>query len=115
GAFAGVAPHQGYRGIKVQGLAYVLEVVVVTAEVVVGDDEGGALLFEPVDGVPGVLEAAGVDQDDRAERSGEEPVPEEPEAFLARSAEQIEHRGRVHGDAAEVEGHGGGVFVLDPA
>ncbi len=72
------------------------------------------MVFEPVDGVPGVVEPAGVDEDDRAERAGEQPVPQEPEPFLAGRAEQVQHHLLVEADPAEVERDGGGGLVGGP-
>ncbi|AWZ08407.1 serine/threonine protein kinase [Streptomyces sp. ICC4] len=113
-AGARVAEHQRDGGREVEGGADLLRGVLGSAEVVAGHDEGRAVVFEPVDGVPGVGEAPGVDEDDGAEGAGEEPVPQEPEPLLAGGAEQVEHVVGVEGDAAEVEGHGGGVLPGDP-
>ncbi len=83
------------------------------AEVVAGHDERRAVVLQPVDGVPGVGHPAGVDEDDRAQGAGEEPVPQEPEPLLAGRAEQVQHHLLVEADPAEVEGDRGGGLAAD--
>jgi hypothetical protein len=51
-------------------------------------------------------------QDQRAERAEGQLVPEEPEAVLARGAEQVDGEALADVDAAEVHGHGGGRLGL---
>lgn len=67
---ARVAVYERYVGVEVERVPDGLRGEVLAAEVVAGHDERGAVLFEAVDGVPGVVEAAGVDEDDRTERAG---------------------------------------------
>ncbi len=70
-------------------------------------DERGAAGLQPVDRVEGVVEPAGVDEHDRAQAAHEQPVPQEPEPFLAWRAEQVEHLLVGEADPAEVEGDRG--------
>ena len=71
------------------------------------DDERDAEVLEVVDGREAFLEAAGVDEDDCADRAADQLVPEEPEAVLAGGAEEVEGHVGVDGDPSEVHGDGG--------
>ena len=64
---------------------------------------GHAVLLEVVDRREAVLDAAGVEQDDRAQRALDEVVPEERVAVLPGRAEQVQPQRLVEADPAEVE------------
>lgn len=110
----GVAQDDGHLGPEVERSADLVRLVAVGAvELVDGDDESDAAPFEEVHRGEAFGEAPGVGQHDGSEGALGEFVPHEPEAFLARCAEQIEHVLLGEGDAAEVHGDGGGRLGLD--
>ena len=85
-AVAGVAEHDGHVGRHRQRLAHLARVVAVHAvEEVDRDDERDAEVLEVVDRREAVLDAAGVDEHDAADRAPHQLVPEEQEAVLARA------------------------------
>jgi hypothetical protein len=76
-----------------QRLPHVLRVEPLAAvEVVDGDDVRQPAALEVVERGEAVLEAAGVGQDDGADRAAHQVVPHEPEPLLARRTEQVEHQ-----------------------
>ena len=78
------------------------------------DQERDVVLLEVVDRREAVLDAAGVQQHDRAERAVDQVVPEEREPVLPGRAEQVEQQRVVQGDPAEVQGHGRGGLRRTP-
>src|SRR5262245_47100868 len=74
-----------------------------SVEHVDGEQEGYLVVFKVVHGRIAVLDAASVDQHDRAEGALDQVVPDERESVLTRRAEQIEYRAVVHGDSTKVE------------
>jgi hypothetical protein len=71
------------------------------------DHEWEADLLEEVNGGIAIVQAPGVDDDQRAESTLDQVVPHEREPILARGAEQVQLDLFVDGDAAEIQGDGG--------
>ncbi len=84
-------------------------------EAVDADHEGDAAVLEEVDGRETALQSPGVRQNDRAERAVDQVVPHEPEAFLARCAEEVHHQVGADGDPAEVHRDGCRVLGRHPS
>ena len=85
-AVARVAQHDRDVGRHRQRLAHLARVVAVDAvEQVDRDHERDAEVLEVVDRREAVLDAAGVDEHDAADRAAHQLVPEEQEAVLARA------------------------------
>ena len=77
------------------------------SNVLTADQERDLVLLEVVDRREAVLDAAGVQQHDRAQRAVDQVVPEEREPVLPGRAEQVQQQRVVQGDPAEVERHRG--------
>ncbi len=72
---------------------------------------GMSALFDVVDGPEAVGQPAGVHQHDGTDRATGDVVPHEPEAVLARRAEQVQDQVLGKGDPAEVHGDRRGRLV----
>ncbi|CAM5413475.1 hypothetical protein SBADM41S_07212 [Streptomyces badius] len=100
---------------QVEGVAQGLDRVVRrVGEGVHGHHERHSALLQSSDDVEADFEPSRVDEDDRAEGTFEEAVPQEPEALLAGGAEQVEDQFLAEADPAEVHGDGGGGLRLHP-
>ena len=115
GGLPGVAAYRWYARVQVERDAHVLRVMCGgSVEAVDGDNERHLTFLEVVHGREAVGEPAGVGQDHGAERPIGQFVPHEPEAVLARRAEQVQQQVAAEGDPAEVHRDGGGPLVLHP-
>ena len=98
-----------HLGGQCQGVRDLVERVLLDAlELVDRHDERQPLVLEVVQRRERLVQAGGVDQDDRPDRAQAQVVPHEPEAALARGAEEVEDEVLGEGQASEVHGHGGG-------
>src|SRR5699024_10053089 len=84
-----------------------------TVEAVHGHHEVDTAALEKIDRSERTVQASGIGQHNRTQRTACQLVPHEPEPFLARRAEDIEDQLATECDPAEVQRHGRTGLRLD--
>nr|BFE65467.1 hypothetical protein GCM10020063_099930 [Dactylosporangium thailandense] len=109
-----VAEHDRHVRVQVQRLGDLRRAVLLhPVEAVHRDQERRGAALEVVHRREAVVQPARVGQHHRPEGTQRQLVPQEPEAVLARGAEQVQHDVLIDADPAEVHGHGRRALALD--